>query len=146
MKLQNARHNCGAVALINALMAAGHQSPNEDGMAKIAKTSPTRGTSSKGLRNALETLGLSEAVLSTKSALMAAEALIGCLQGGSPVLLCVDGGSHWVAAVGKLGSRFLVADSAEAELVLSLSREELLCRWGNDGNYYGIVVGERVEE
>jgi hypothetical protein len=65
------------------------------------------------------------------------------LVSGWPVALAVDEDEHWVAAIGVLGDRVLVADSADPELVLSYTRDQLLDRWRKPGDpprYYGIVA------
>ncbi len=62
---------------------------------------------------------------------------------GGVACVTVDEDSHWVAVVGKVGARYLVADSAESELVLSLSAEELVERWDSGTGrqrFYGAVL------
>lgn len=55
------------------------------------------------------------------------------------MILLVDANSHWVAAVGRLGDRILVADSADNDLVLSYSAEQLVDRWAGPA-FFGIVL------
>ena len=66
------------------------------------------------------------------------------IRAGTPVVLVVDCDSHWAAVVGRLGDRYLLADSADSELVLSMSEGELLQRWANPEarrGFYGVVIG-----
>lgn len=146
MILQGAKHTCGPCALVNALQAAGHQTPGEESASKLCKASPIRGTSPGAIRAALRALGVSESILRSKSSVMAACALTGALESGTSAVLIVDNGSHYIAAVGVLGSRVLVCDSADGALVSSVTREDLLRRWACDGVYYAILVGQRVAE
>jgi hypothetical protein len=65
------------------------------------------------------------------------------LQAGNPVLLVwttAQPGDHWVAVVGLLGHRFIVADAAENELVLTYLPGELADRWDSNGLYEGIIL------
>jgi hypothetical protein len=59
------------------------------------------------------------------------------------VILLVDHWDHWVVAFGLLGvSSIHVVDSADTELVQTLTPEELIPRWEGNGKrpYYGIIV------
>lgn len=75
---------------------------------------------------------------------MVAELLLyHALRNGRPVVLLVDKGEHWVVAVGLLGHRCLVADSADSELVVSYTQEEVMTRWklAESGKaYWGVVL------
>ena len=48
-------------------------------------------------------------------------------------------GDHWVAVVGVLGERYLVADSANSELVISYEVNELEAKW-RDSKYEGVIL------
>jgi hypothetical protein len=70
-------------------------------------------------------------------------ALRGHLVVGRPAVLCVDNNTHWLAAIGALGERFLVADPADPEVVVSYSPDELETRWkfaGDPPAYHAMVV------
>ena len=71
-------------------------------------------------------------------------AIIGALALGWPVLLAVDNDTHWVAAVGRLAARVLVADSADGAVVQSLDEKKLLDRAVCAGYIEGIVIGEKL--
>jgi hypothetical protein len=81
---------------------------------------------------------------------LAYDALLCALSRARPVILCVDKLAHWVGAIGRLGERVMVADSAHHEIVLSYNRRDLMARWMHDGEngaaYYGIIVGGPKEE
>lgn len=74
-------------------------------------------------------------------------ALRGALASGAVALLHVDDdeeGGHWVSAIGVLGQRFLVADGADREIVLSYDEDALITRWTNEtGTLYGIVLNRK---
>lgn len=61
---------------------------------------------------------------------------------GRPVILSwrVDEpGDHWIAVIGVLGDRYLVADSGDAELVISCTLDELVDRW-RDTRWEGVIL------
>jgi hypothetical protein len=62
------------------------------------------------------------------------------LRDGAALILAVDGDSHWVAIVGALADRYIMADSADNELVLSLSEGELAQRWQTPGARRGFYA------
>ncbi len=137
MRFQDHASNCGPASLSNALQAMGIVRSQEE-CAVLCKTKP-EGTSPKQLLKALKALGRVPAVLSEKRAAVALLFLSFWLCEGRAVLLIVDDDTHWVAAIGKLGNRFLVADPADNELVVSLSLEELAERWLGT-THYGVVL------
>lgn len=111
---------------------------------KLCKTDATKGTPTKQLMNGIAAVeGLTPILLKEARrdvALLRVDKALGL---GRPVILCVDSGSHWVAAVGRLGDRYLVADSADNELVLSRDVEALEARWRDKGTkhpYLGVIV------
>lgn len=53
-----------------------------------------------------------------------------------------EAGGHWVAVVGILGRRFLVADGANRELVLSYDEDQFLARWETPG-LYAMIISRR---
>lgn len=143
MRLQDSLAGCGPAAMHNALMALGINMDLTT-CEKLCNTSAVSGTQPRQLLSALKTVsGLSCGVLKERSRRDAALLkLLECLRLGKPVILCVDQGTHWVTSIGILGSppsiRVLVADSADLDLVVSLTPSELLKRWGPP--YYGIVL------
>jgi ABC-type bacteriocin/lantibiotic exporter with double-glycine peptidase domain len=140
MRFQSTQSNCGPASLANALAALGIVR-TEDELAVLCKTTGTEGTSTKNLHAAIRAVGRHPVILNEKRAPVALLWLESWLREGRPVIMCVDSDSHWVTAVGALGSRVLVADPADNELVLTYSRGDMLKRWMSDGGrYYAVVV------
>lgn len=140
MRLQDSQANCGPASLSNALAALG-QPRTQDECAELCKTNATDGTPTKRLLAAVKGLGLRGIVIKEKRAEVALLKLDHWLQRGRPAILCVDNDSHWVAAIGVLNDRILVADSADNELVLSYDRTALVERWEADaGTCWGVVL------
>jgi ABC-type bacteriocin/lantibiotic exporter with double-glycine peptidase domain len=148
VQLQSDKFSCGAFAIANALEAIGH-CVDTRAVAELALTHPVRGTSERGVRRALDLLGYRTYPISAVgpgAATQAAIALRGALAIGHPVLLVVDRGEHWVAAVGILGRRFLVVDSSASALVRVVDSVDLT-RWWRDRDartrrqvYYGVAL------
>lgn len=139
MRMQDTAANCGPASLSNALAALGLAHSQAE-CAQMCKTTATDGTSPKGLMAGMKAVGRQPKVLNERKGATAALWLDHFLRAGLPVVLCVDQGEHWVAAVGILGERVLVADPADNELVLTYTRSGLVARWENKGRYYGIVL------
>lgn len=137
--MQDSQANCGPFALRNALQAIGIDR-SADELEKACGTTATKGTSVRGVFKAATKIeGCSPAVLRERRIDVAMLKLEYAVRRGRPVLLTVDSGSHWIAVVGKLGERFLVADSADAELVLSYDGAQLEERW-RDSSYDGVLL------
>lgn len=140
MRFQDTQSNCGPASLLNALAALGIHRTQEE-LATLCKTTGTDGTSPRNLQNAIRVLGRDPVVINERREDVAVLWLDAWLRMGRPVILCVDGGTHWVTAIGTLGyTRVLVADPADNELVLSYDRSVLVSRWVQNGRYYGVVV------
>jgi hypothetical protein len=143
IRLQDSTANCGAVALRNALLALGIARSTEE-CEKLCRTDATNGTKASNLVKAVRAIdGCRGLVIDDSRTDVALLRLEKSLRSGTPSVLLVDGWSHYIAAIGMLGERFLVADSADSELVLSLDPGELIKRWGCDGArrpYWGIVL------
>lgn len=137
--MQDTAANCGPASLANALSAMG-VTKSQDECSLLCKTSATDGTPPKRLLAAIKGLGMRGVVIKEKRAPVGLLMLDHWLQRGRASILCVDNDTHWVAAIGLLNDRILVADSADNELVLSYDREALVKRWGGDGTYYGVVL------
>jgi ABC-type bacteriocin/lantibiotic exporter with double-glycine peptidase domain len=139
MRLQDTQANCGPASLSNALQAVGViRSQGE--CEQLCKTTGVAGTTSKNIIAAVKAVGRNPLVIDEKRAETAALFLDHWLRSGRPAVLCVDDWTHWVAAIGVLGDRVLVADPADNELVIVLSRARLVERWGCKNRYYGVVL------
>ena len=129
MRLQDSQANCGPSAARNALKALGMDRSIPE-LETLFKTDATNGTSAANVVKGLKKLDdLQPQVIEESRPEVAHLLLAHVLHRGRPVLLCVDGWGHFVAAIGLLGGRVLVADSADSELVLSYTMEEVMERW-----------------
>lgn len=129
MRLQDSQANCGPTALHNALAALGiRRSPAE--CERLCATTATEGTPADNLQAAAKSIrGCHPVVMESTDPTTSIWALFGRLA-HRPAILCVDADQHYIAAIGLLGDRFLVADGAHNDLVLPYSSTQLLRRWG----------------
>jgi len=143
MRMQSSQANCGPTALFNAGCALGRKVSLEE-CEKVCRTSATKGTSPLQLGRGARSLGFTvENEIREARSDISAMFLRGLVMRGMVPIIAVDADSHWAAVVGVLGGRYLVADSAENELVLSYSEGELLQRWQNPGarkGFYALVL------
>ncbi len=139
--MQDTAANCGPAGMSNALAALGIARSQAECEA-LAKTTAAEGTSPAKLLRGLKSLeGVRPVVLKETRQDVALLRLDKALRYGRPVILLVDDGQHWVAAIGQLGERYLVADGADNELVLSLDMAALAARWIEDERtYYGVIL------
>lgn len=139
MRMQDTEANCGPASLSNALLALGIARSQAE--CEVLCSATSDGVDERKMRRAIEAVGRAPVAISEKRPAVALLMLERFLDDGRPVLLSVDDESHWVTAVARLGRRFLVADPADNELVLSLDTEGLMARWvGLKGRYYGLAV------
>jgi predicted double-glycine peptidase len=135
MKQQDSVDSCGPTALANGLEAYhGRATLTPQACATLCKTDCT-GTDERRMRAAIKGLDMQAVTIRSYHELM------GRLTLGDPVLLVVDGDSHWVTAIGLLGARVVLADPADGGLVTLLDAKDLLERWrGLNGRYYGLAL------
>lgn len=141
MRFQTNQSTCGPTALFNALVALGVERSLDECEHLCGTT--TEGTDGPALvRGAAKIPGLTPVPLRESRPDVAVLRLVAALRAGRPVVLAVDSDEHWVAAVGLLGERVLVADSADNELVQSLPLSQLLERWRGTGRrpFYGVIL------
>jgi hypothetical protein len=142
VRLQDSQANCGAFALYNGLRALGIERSTEE-CERLCGTTATDGTPTKGLVRAASTIeDCRPVVIRERKRDIALLRLHFAVARGRPVVLswCTrDPGDHWVTVVGLLGDRYLVADGADNELVLSLSVDALADKW-YDGRYEAVVL------
>lgn len=142
MRMQASQHDCGPTALMNALRAIGIDR-GIDELRKLTKATATAGTSERKLVTGIQKIqGVRPHPHRFRDPTLAIAVLRDRLRCGRPCILSVDEEEHWVAAVGLLGERVLVADSASADLVIAYTPERLLSRWdaGSEQSYYAIVL------
>jgi ABC-type bacteriocin/lantibiotic exporter with double-glycine peptidase domain len=149
MKLQTHPNACGPACVANVLRAMGRNVTEESVTRKLENQEAIYGTSEGRIFLALDKLKLNYSTLrldaDTGGEAAAFDQLLCALSRGRPVILCVDRLAHWAGAVGRLGERILLVDSAHHEIVLSYNRRDLMARWMHDGEngaaFYGIIVG-----
>ena len=143
MRMQSSQANCGPTALYNAGCALGKKL-DLNAVEKACRTTATEGTSARKMKSALERLGFHLGCEIRESRDEVATLFLrNWLDCGYAVVITVDGDSHWVAAVGRMGCQYLLADSADNELVIGLSEGELVQRWRNPETkrgFYGLAV------
>lgn len=128
MYQQSTSYECGPYALKHALQMLGVFA-DERRLARLAGTSQT-GTDEVQLARAAGRLDCSLPLVRAAADHEARRALTAQLEHGCPALLCVDQWEHWVAVVGGDGVRFVVLDSADPRVVVTLDWERLRDRWG----------------
>lgn len=139
MRMQDTAANCGPASLSNALQALGITRTQAE-CETLCRTSGTDGTTVRGLQNALKSLGRGWEPINERRFDVAHLRLERALRKGFAGILSVDGGEHWVAAVGLLGERVLIADPSDNELVLSYAPDALKARWSAGNRFYGVVI------
>lgn len=147
MRYQSTASSCGAAAVVNVLRVFGRRVA-EPRVRRLAGTNAD-GTGAAGIVAALRGLGLTAAEFSGDKPGIAWSWLHGSLVHGRCVIMSVDDDSHWVAAIGAVGSRVVVVDSTNVLAnvrengVHVLSRPRLLARWRAGGKaYYGVSAGK----
>lgn len=153
MRYQKTDFWCGPAALQNALKAL-RKHVTQDKCAELAGTD-TEGTDDEGLKRAVVALGLGVDEISCVEPSVAFARLYGALLVGRPVVLCVDRWSHWVTAIGVIGTSVLLAEpgrypyATRENGLLVLDKGRLCKRWraahritGAGGpRYYGLAIG-----
>jgi hypothetical protein len=135
MRYQARKFTCGPASICNALSAYGTYVKEED----ACETSPN-GTDSKAIVAGIRKHGRAAEEFKSRDSLVAITWLDTSIRLGAPVILCVDAWTHWVACIGSIGDRYLVADSAHMELIVPYTSLELVDRWKHDKRFYGIGV------
>lgn len=120
MRFQSTQSSCGAAALANAHALIVSQPLCELDVIDLAKTT-WDGTDDKGIMRAAKRMGLTPARFRLKS-------LQGVFNDGQVLVLSSERWTHWIAATKLQTGRWLVIDSADNELVFTLTQEELEAR------------------
>lgn len=150
MILQDTLASCGTTALSNAIAALGWTQLPPDAVFELTGCTEVRGTMAAGIKRAATKLQLRVGVVSDNDGLKAWYALRGRLAAGHAAVLVVDDGEHWVAAIGMLGDRVVLVDSAASvrKFVSTCDRDELLRAWRCDGErhtFYAVTVAPPEE-
>ncbi len=142
MRGQSSEASCGPTAMYNALRALDIERGLHE-CEKLCGTTMTDGTTTKKLVKALATIAeLRPVPIRERRRDIAMMRLHEALLAGRPVILLVNSEQpedHYVAVVGMLGSRYLIADSADHELVISRTPEDVSGWWG-DAVTWGVVL------
>src|SRR5882757_8272911 len=115
MRMQSSEANCGSTSLHNALNAIG-VTLSLEACERVCNTTATSGTNVYGIIDAIVTIrGDSKPVVLNKESPNNLFILSHMLTIGRPAVLCIDDNDHYVAAIGLLGRRVIIADSASNE-------------------------------
>jgi len=143
MRLQDSQANCGSTAVKNALCALGIDRSTEE-CELLCGTTAIQGTPPRRMIKGLESIHeLDVQVISEHRKEIALLLLCESLRDGRPVILLVDKNEHWIAAIGLLGDRIIIADGADNELVTSYNTDGISGRWVGTSKrqtYYGIRI------
>lgn len=156
MLAQSSAASCGPCAVSNALKALGLNVDEAEVLRWMDRVRGAADPGAEGTGSDLMARALAESryrirvrKLNTPDTAYALLALRGAILDGAVAVLYVDADpddgdetGHWVAAVGISGRRFLVADGADRELVLSYDDDQLTARWETPG-HYALVIARR---
>ncbi len=146
-RFQSYRADCGPSALGNALEALGIRRSHDELVTLCGTTGD--GTSPLQLKRAItamrDSCGLvGPGEMKDTHADIALLRLDAVLHDGRPAILLVDSWGHWVAAVGRLGRRYIIADSADLRATVHTNPADLVARWQYPGvtrnGFYGLAV------
>lgn len=143
MRYQNRHFMCGPTALANALEVYGKR-VNQDEIAKVAGTT-VEGTSLSQIKKAAKKYGFYGIPVKYKTEFDAEQVLVDNLyfpSPGHPIILCVDKWTHWITAIGTIGSKYIVVDGADDEYIRFYNSDELLLRWRFNAKYYGLIISD----
>ena len=121
-------YECGPFALKHGLALLGVFT-EERRIANLAGTT-TAGTDETQLARAAAHYGCELPTVRAADPDAARRALALELSAGRPVLACVDQWSHWITIGSQDGETFVVADSAESDVLRLMEWDELRRRWG----------------
>ncbi len=139
MRYQSRKSSCGPASLVNALESIGIER-SEDEIGTLSKQD-TMGTSSINLRKAAEAVGVEVLNVCEQREEVAGWLIESQIRSGHPGIIVVDADEHWVSVVGILGRTFIVADSADNDLMVFYSLQGLLDRWKSpNGKYAGFFL------
>jgi phage tail sheath gpL-like len=142
VRAQDSQYNCGPTALYNALQAVGRKRSMLE-CERLCNTSVLHGTSAEQIEAAVAVVQARRPhyVIATSDPPAAIAMLRDALLRGRAAVMVVDNDEHWVAAVGVLGDRVLVADGISNEIVVSYLDSKLVTRWKSaEGAFWACVL------
>ncbi len=158
MRYQTKEWYCGPAAVQSCLAILGERI-SQDTLAAAGGTTEEHGTDEDGVKRMVLSLGRGCDQFESDTAAAAYGWLWLNCSLGRPAVLCVDQWSHWVAAIGLIGSRIVLFDPARYRQntdrlgTFSLPRDRLLRRWlaahrvaRTQPAYCGIAIGDRQYE
>ena len=146
MKIQPDSFSCGVYAVMNAARALGVFLKRKD-IIKYSKTTK-QGTTEKGVIRALEKLKFCVDTFCLPY-ISAFPNLQNLLRRNNPVIIYLPREEHWCTVIGMIGDNFILFDSDmdlenKKEHGTQIVKEnELVERWANYKNFYGIRVSLR---
>jgi len=154
MRYQYDNWTCGPCAVINAAEILGRKLALKRAIS-AAKSSNSKGTSSKGIERAVKAAGLQCEKFKGNHTLLfkktwkhsRKEKLRACFNQvlfsvkSEPVIICVQNDSHWVTAVGTINDKILVFDPVDGLYLISEQTFE-----GLIGKHVKTFIGIRVHK
>lgn len=145
MKYQQLPYSCGPASIVNALRCFGIRKA-EKTIRKTSNTNPKNGTSEEDMIRVLTHLGFTVNKHEQGQYVKAWKWLHNRLKDGSPVIISVRNWSHYVAAIGLIGDRIIIADpdygNKKENGVLVLNKRQLKKFWYHTGEklYTGLAL------
>lgn len=130
MIYQELDYSCGPAAIVNALRCLGIKK-TEKTILKTSNTNSKNGTSEEDMIRVLTDLGFCIRKHEQGQYEKAWKWLHNKLKAGSPVIISVRNWQHYVAAIGVMGDRIIIADSGDKKEngVLVLNKAKLKKFW-----------------
>ena len=134
IKTQPNDYSCGIYSIINSLMVYGDSKTPEE--VNLFTLTTKEGTDTKGIYNALSNFGYKYRVYKTKNKNNAWRwVLNNSIK--YPLILYLDR-DHWAVISGRIRNKVILVDSFDT--VHIDNKTELLSRWSNLGNFWGLKV------
>lgn len=159
MRGQSHASFCGPASLANALRALGVTKWSEDKLVDAIKVSaaqgeePSAGIGVPQLQRAAEVAGYDAEGFSVTNWSVAWRGVRCAVVDGAPEILAVDWekgeATHWIAAIGVIGERLVIADPAHDWVVSTVSADQLKRRWKSDTDpesYYSLHITKATKK
>ncbi|MEZ4358635.1 MAG: hypothetical protein R3B48_00530 [Kofleriaceae bacterium] len=119
---------CGPYALKHALTTLGVIADPQQ-ISRLAKTHWWSGTDEVRLARAARAYKCDMPLVRKTDEVTARKAMVRALNGGHPVITCVDEWEHWIVVVHHEKGRFVAIDSREMPVIVVMTWKELAKRW-----------------